>query len=498
MDRPTNATEVRTFLGLANYYRRFVRGYAEMAAPLNALTSKDAEKANRFIWSPKCELAFVTLKRALTSTPILAFPDYDRPFELYTDASRVAIGAVLSQRDDEGRERVVAYASRKLKNAESNYGVTELEFLSIVVWVQHFHPYLHGVQFKLFTDHQPLKGLIESSTREPKGRRARWILLLQPYTFDVIYKAGKIHHNADALSRLVCGDSDDDEAVTPEASALRADVNAVGTTANVVATVDRPRQEAAIKGAQKVRMWVTNPYADGPSQGGRGQRARGALGGAYDGADEQREKEERRVVDSDEQAEKGGEGNARIDKPSLVETDVQVPQVEGRADGVDTTGDNQCTHLDTQPTMLSDDVEQPVVGTDHTLCQPLTSSSAPQISDQRADAAVAASALATPKSDNELLQRIAHGQKNDDFLRDVLLYLHDETLPDNAARARRIATEVAQCFVRDGVLYRSWWPQRAEVASRTRVQLAVPAEMREAVMFAHHDDILASGGQPNH
>jgi hypothetical protein len=111
MPRLTNATEVRMFLGLTNYYQRFVCGYAEMAAPLNALTSNAANHTDNFIWSPKCEIAFVLLKQALTTAPILAFPDYSRPFELYTDASHVTIGAVLSQRDDENHERVVAYAS---------------------------------------------------------------------------------------------------------------------------------------------------------------------------------------------------------------------------------------------------------------------------------------------------------------------------------------------------------------------------------------------------
>ncbi len=174
------------------------------------------------------------------TTPILAFPDYDWPFELYTDALRVAIGAVLSQRDDDGCECVVAYASCKLKDMEANYGVMELEFLSVVVWVQHFHPYLHGVQFKLFTDHQPLKGLIESSMREPKGCCAWWILLLQLYTFEVIYKAGKIHHNADALSWLVCDAPEGGPATTPEISALGVDFDAAGAVADVVATVDWP------------------------------------------------------------------------------------------------------------------------------------------------------------------------------------------------------------------------------------------------------------------
>jgi hypothetical protein len=164
-----NTTKVQTFLGLTNYYRCFMKGYTKMAAPLNALTTKNTEKACHFIWSPKCKLAFIMLKKAMTTTPILAFPNYEHPFKLYTNASHIAVGAVLSQHNDKGQEQVVTYASHKLKENEANYGVTELEFLSVVVWVQHFHPYLHGVHFKLFTDHQLLKGLIESASSKPKG-----------------------------------------------------------------------------------------------------------------------------------------------------------------------------------------------------------------------------------------------------------------------------------------------------------------------------------------
>jgi hypothetical protein len=374
MARLRNATKVRTFLGLTNYYRRFMKGYAEMVAPLNALTTKNAKKACHFIWSLKCKLAFIMLKKAMTTAPILAFPNYERPFKLYTNASRIAVGAVLLQWDNEGQERVVAYASCKLKENEANYSVTELEFLSVVVWVQHFHPYLHGVYFKLFTDHQPLKGLIESASSEPKGCRAWWILLLQPYTFNVIYKVGRVHHNANVMLQLVSSGSDGVETINPKALASEGGASAAGGMTSVVATMDRPQWEAAIKGAQKVHAWVTDPYAD-QAHREAGQEARGAVkttndGGAVPSVSTEvvmQEKVEGDVEDANEKASAGGVGHTQTDSSSPTDAPQQVHMDEEVLQQVGCADDDQCHHDHQQTTLNEVGVQCVMEGTDHIL-----------------------------------------------------------------------------------------------------------------------------------
>ncbi len=195
---PTSRREVQQFVGLANYYRRFIKNFAEIAKPLHKLT----EKTMQFKWTPQCQEAFDQLKRQLTTAPVLAFPDFNRPFTLDTDASDVGIGAVLSQTDDEGKERVVAFASRTLSKAERRYCVTRKELLAVVVFVHHFRPYLLGRKFTLRTDHGSLSWL--SNFKQPEGQLARWIEKLQEYNFHIVHRPGRKHNNADALSRLPC------------------------------------------------------------------------------------------------------------------------------------------------------------------------------------------------------------------------------------------------------------------------------------------------------
>ena len=195
---PTCKRELQQFLGLTNYYRRFVRDYATIAKPLHRLT----EKNSTFHWSSECQTAFETLKQALTSAPLLTHPDYKLPFLLDTDASATGIGAVLSQVHPDGNERVIAYASRTLTKAERQYCVTRRELLSVVFFVQHFRPYLLGRHFSLRTDHSCLTWL--HNFKEPEGQLARWITRLQEYNFSIIHRQGKRHGNADAMSRHPC------------------------------------------------------------------------------------------------------------------------------------------------------------------------------------------------------------------------------------------------------------------------------------------------------
>jgi hypothetical protein len=193
---PNNIKEVQSFLGLANYYRRFIGDYAMTARPLTRLLKKGAT----FSWSPECEKAFGALKRALAESPVLVYPDFEKKFILSTDASSFAVGAVLSQEID-GVEHPVAYASRQLNSAEANYTVSERELVAVVWAVQYFRCYLYGRKFTIYTDHAALQWLF--SLRDPNSRLMRWTLKLSEYEYEVVHKPGKMHLNADGLSRKV-------------------------------------------------------------------------------------------------------------------------------------------------------------------------------------------------------------------------------------------------------------------------------------------------------
>ena len=195
---PTTTRDVQQFLGFAGYYRRFVQNFAQIARPLHRLT----ERATPFKWTQECQDAFEKLRHCLTSAPVLAYPDYSQPFILDTDASNTGIGAVLSQLDEDGKERVIAYASRLLSKPERRYCVTRRELLAAVTFTRHFRPYLLGRHFTLRTDHGSLTWL--KNFKEPEGQLARWLERLQEFDFTIIHRRGRKHTNADALSRLPC------------------------------------------------------------------------------------------------------------------------------------------------------------------------------------------------------------------------------------------------------------------------------------------------------
>lgn len=195
---PQNLKELRSFLGFCSYYRRFVKSYATIAAPLHALL----KEGQRFKWSAQCQEAFERLKAALVSAPVLQYPDPLQPFVLDTDASDHGVGAVLSQLFD-GEERVVAYYSRALSTPERNYCTTRKELLAVVDAVRQFHPYLYGAEFTIRSDHSALQWL--RKLRDPEGQLARWLARLDQYTYKVVHRPGEKHVNADALSRRPCG-----------------------------------------------------------------------------------------------------------------------------------------------------------------------------------------------------------------------------------------------------------------------------------------------------
>jgi hypothetical protein len=195
-ERPRTKKDLRAFLGLAGYYRKFIPGFATTALPLTDCTKKG--KPDVIVWDPECEAAFDTLKQQLCEKPILVMADVEQPFVLRTDASDRGLGAVLLQ----VREEVlhpVAYASKKLSGPELNYSTIEKECLGIVWGIRKFEPYLYGKQFTIETDHRPLQYLQKSKTEN--GRLMRWAIQLQQYDFKVRVIPGRDNVGADYLSR---------------------------------------------------------------------------------------------------------------------------------------------------------------------------------------------------------------------------------------------------------------------------------------------------------
>ena len=194
---PKSAKEVRSFLGLCSYYRRFIAGFAKMARPLHKLT----EKRTTFVWDTACEAAFSQLKEALTTAPVLSYPKPEGQFILDTDASDHAVGAVLSQEQDMA-ERVLGYFSKALTKTEQVYCVTMKELLAVVMALKNFHPYLYVREVILRTGNAAVSWM--RNLRTPTGQTGRWLELINTYDLQVKHRAGRSHNNADALSRKPC------------------------------------------------------------------------------------------------------------------------------------------------------------------------------------------------------------------------------------------------------------------------------------------------------
>ena len=195
---PRNETDVKSVLGLFNFYKKFVQGYSKICAPLFGLLQKDKP----FLWNESCQNAFDTLKNALINAPVLAYPDMNRGFSLSCDASRSGLGYILGQVGEDNLEHVIAYGGRALRKPEKNYTVTELECLAIVEGIKEYRTYLSSGKFTVYTDHKALKYLQSLKTSNPQGRLARWSMELQEFDFDVEFRKGVNNQNADALSRL--------------------------------------------------------------------------------------------------------------------------------------------------------------------------------------------------------------------------------------------------------------------------------------------------------
>ena len=189
-EAPKTVSEIRSFLGLAGYYRKFIEGFSKLALPLTKLT----RKGQAFIWDSDCEKGFQELKRRLTSAPILILPNPVESFVVYCDASLLGLGGVLMQ-----NQQVVAYASRQLKVHERNYPTHDLELAAVVFVLKLWRHYLYGSRFEVYSDHKSLKYLFDQ--KELNMRQRRWLEFLKDYDFGLNYHPGKANVVADALSR---------------------------------------------------------------------------------------------------------------------------------------------------------------------------------------------------------------------------------------------------------------------------------------------------------
>ena len=202
---PKNVTQLRSFLGMLNFYAKFIPNFATLLHPLYALL----HTGHTWKWSQECSDALQEAKVLLTKAPVLVHYDPDRPIILATDASAYGIGAVLSHRNPDGSEQPIAFASRTLSQSERNYSQLDKEALSLMFGVRRFHNYIYGRRFTLLTDHKPLTYILSPKQGIPPlaaARMQRWALILTGYNYDIQYRSTHAHANADGLSRLLIPD----------------------------------------------------------------------------------------------------------------------------------------------------------------------------------------------------------------------------------------------------------------------------------------------------
>ena len=230
---PENIQQLRSFLGLLNYYGKFIPNLASLIHPLNLLLHKDT----KWNWNSDCEKAFTEAKEALVSSTVLTHYDPELPLTLAGDASAYGIGAVISHVFPDGSEHPIAFASRTLTSSEQNYAQLEKEALSLIFGVKKFHQYFYGRRFTLITDHKPLLTILGPKKGIPSlaaARLQRWAVFLLAYRYDIKFKDTLSHANADSLSRLPLKD-DSNEGNSPEASIFNlSQVDFLPVTANKI------------------------------------------------------------------------------------------------------------------------------------------------------------------------------------------------------------------------------------------------------------------------
>jgi hypothetical protein len=243
-ERPTKVHEICSFLRLAGYYRKFVKGFSTLSGPLTSLTKKNAH----FVWSDTCEANFQELKRRLVSAPVLILPIEGEKFVAYSDASLKGLGCILMQQD-----KVIAYASRQLKNHERNYPTHDLELAAIVFALKIWRHHLYREQVEIYTDHQSLKYIF--SQKELNMRQRRWLELLKDYNCYILYHPGKANVVADILSRksqnVILETSSSPDQLAKQLGMIQLEVAPNDDDAAIAALIIQPLTANRIKIAQE-------------------------------------------------------------------------------------------------------------------------------------------------------------------------------------------------------------------------------------------------------
>jgi hypothetical protein len=231
--RPTNLKELQAYLGMLNYYSCYLSNISTILAPLHMLLRKDTP----WNWSKDQQSAFEKSKEMLQSSDLLVHYDPEKELILACDASPYGVGAVLSHIMEDGREKPIAYASRTLAPAEKNYSQLDKEGLAVIFGVKKFHQYIYGHSVKIYTDHKPLLGLFASDKAVPPmaaGRIQRWALILSAYEYELLYRKGDAHGNADGLSRLPLSDTVQDTPILGETVLLLEQLDEMPVTAKEI------------------------------------------------------------------------------------------------------------------------------------------------------------------------------------------------------------------------------------------------------------------------
>jgi len=442
---PTNSHDLHSFLGLASWYRRFVKDFARIAGPLFKLISKTAI----FNWTDEHQQTFQLLKDKLVSAPILACPDFSLPFILQCDASDYALGAILSQ-VKEAREHVIAYISRGLNKHEKNYSTTDKECLAVYWAVKTLRPYLFGRHFTVITDHQALKYLF--SIKDPVKRPARWSYLLQAYDFEIQHRSGTNHYNVDALSRL------------PSSN----------TSESIPSTQHSSLVAAAKSDSSKPKQYEVEKVIDKRIVDGKVEYLLHWKG--YQSSD-----------DSWEPA-------AGLDCDKLIDEYESSVSLPASSDNIHDTERKQA--LDNVDHILRDFNQFFQVYAPNEQSQP----SAPpptdsfQFGPNNQPSDPSSQPLLSPNdllNSSNTLEEFQLLQQQDPYCATVISKLNGESNPNPLSQSLS-AVPVSDYFtLKDGLLYHLWQPTNPRKRGDLRLQLIIPASVRSTFLSLLHDDIFA-------
>lgn len=452
---PRDLKGVRAFLGLTSYYRRFIPTYAKLASPLYALLQKDV----LFEWSEPCQKAFEVLKRKLMSPPVLAYPNFEEPFIVYTDASKEGVGCVLSQRGSDDKVHPICYASRTLTKTEANYSVPDLECLAIYFATAYFKHYLQYKKFLVLTDNISLSWLM--STKQPTGRKARWISHLQSLEFDIQYRSGAQNGNADGLSRAGGKNLLTDEEIQDLGLACLEILQNSHDPEEHSHMIEQPTSKkrcmihAPLQEQTGDVQWETVVCLDQPKQ----QRAK--------------------------------EPKAARHLQMAIKTSVQILQPPSQ---------HQSSNKDNQQRqeIMAPMQGKPEASMEGTSTNDESSADDPPLdADPNQDDAKAveeeeeerAHILDPPWTKDELGKL----QKSDPYLKYIVQYIEDKWLPNDFKLARRVLVEHNDFAIQDGLLYHFWARRIPGSHKVERIkQLAVPHELIPEVLFQCHDQVTSA------